>query len=200
MPMKIQRWAINRRIKHSTNWMWTIWAFRAMATVVQRHHQHRTHRWKSTNHINWQRSFAKLSMAIKRVWSHWFWWAINIIARKSLTTIRPATDSGTFSMISGKLNVFGFRCQAFLTLAPFVWCSIASVSEQEAVWFTLDWKVPCVLFYSSTEAIAHGGKDITIESISFNPFAHVSLRAEFPDPETDPIHSSLFISQFHCRT
>lgn len=52
------------------------------------------------------------------------------------------------------------------------------MSEQEAVWFTLDWKVPCVLFYSSTEAIAHDGKDITIESITFNPFAHVSLEKQ----------------------
>ncbi|XP_031636125.1 PAN2-PAN3 deadenylation complex catalytic subunit PAN2 isoform X3 [Contarinia nasturtii] len=50
--------------------------------------------------------------------------------------------------------------------------SIAPVSEQEAVWFTLDWKVPCVLFYSSTEAIAHNGKDITIEAMSSNPFIH----------------------------
>lgn len=57
------------------------------------------------------------------------------------------------------------------------WCfvvSIAPVSEQEAVWFTLDWKVPCVLFYSSTEAIEHNGKDITIEAMSNNPFIHVS--------------------------
>lgn len=53
--------------------------------------------------------------------------------------------------------------------------SIASVSEQEAVWFTLDWKVPCVLFYSSVEAIAHDGKDIAIESLPGNPFIHVSF-------------------------
>lgn len=52
--------------------------------------------------------------------------------------------------------------------------SIAPVSDQEAVWFTLDWKVPCVLFYSSTEAITHNGKDNTIESLSTNPFIHVS--------------------------
>lgn len=49
------------------------------------------------------------------------------------------------------------------------------MSEQEAVWFTLDWKVPCVLFYSSAETIAHDGKDITVESMSFNPFIHVSV-------------------------
>lgn len=29
--------------------------------------------------------------------------------------------------------------------------SICLVPAKEAVWFSLDWKVPCVLYYSSTE-------------------------------------------------
>lgn len=63
--------------------------------------------------------------------------------------------------------------------------SIAPVSEQEAVWFTLDWKVPCVLFYSSTEAIEHDGKDITIESLQNNPFIHVSFWQSFESLNID---------------
>lgn len=51
--------------------------------------------------------------------------------------------------------------------------SIISVLEQEAVWFTLDWKVPCVLFYSSDEIIAHESNVTGIEANLDNPFIHV---------------------------
>lgn len=55
--------------------------------------------------------------------------------------------------------------------------SIAPVSVQEAVWFTLDWKVPCVLFYTST-----GTSEKEINEISqqlTNPFIHVNANQTF---------------------
>lgn len=53
--------------------------------------------------------------------------------------------------------------------------SIASVLEQEAVWFTLEWKVPCVLFYSSEEIIAHESNVTGIDANLDNPFIHVII-------------------------
>lgn len=58
--------------------------------------------------------------------------------------------------------------------------SIAPVSVQEAVWFTLDWKVPCVLFYTATstdlvekEKVANAvEKSVGAEQL-VNPFVHV---------------------------
>lgn len=56
--------------------------------------------------------------------------------------------------------------------------SIAPVSVQEAVWFTLDWKVPCVLFYTSSDLVEEDKlanaveKSVGAEQL-VNPFVHV---------------------------
>lgn len=46
--------------------------------------------------------------------------------------------------------------------------SISEVPEQEAVWFTLDWKVPCVLYYSSTEVF--NLEDNQLHDLGVDPF------------------------------
>lgn len=50
--------------------------------------------------------------------------------------------------------------------------SIAPVSVQEAVWFTLDWKQPCVLFYSCSD-FTPADNEVALDQF-VNPFVHVS--------------------------
>lgn len=50
--------------------------------------------------------------------------------------------------------------------------SIAPVSVQEAVWFTLDWKQPCVLFYSCCD-FSPADNEVALDQF-LNPFVHVS--------------------------
>ncbi len=50
--------------------------------------------------------------------------------------------------------------------------SIAPVSLQEAVWFTLDWKQPCVLFYSCCD-FPPADTEVALDQF-VNPFVHVS--------------------------
>lgn len=49
--------------------------------------------------------------------------------------------------------------------------SIAPVSVQEAVWFTLDWKSPCVLFYSCCD-FSPADNEVALDQF-INPFVHV---------------------------
>lgn len=50
--------------------------------------------------------------------------------------------------------------------------SISPVSVQEAVWFTLDWKVPCVLFYTSTSLRDEVGDNKEYLTQYVNPFTN----------------------------
>lgn len=55
--------------------------------------------------------------------------------------------------------------------------SISPVSNQESVWFTLDWKMPCVLFYSSINT-----DKIDFEGIFMEDF-------ELPHNEPQPLYN-----------
>ena len=55
--------------------------------------------------------------------------------------------------------------------------SISPVSNQESVWFTLDWKMPCVLFYSSINT-----DKIDFEGIFMEDF-------EMPHNEPQPLYN-----------
>lgn len=69
-----------------------------------------------------------------------------------------------------KLGHVGGNCGQWYLFNDF---SISPVSYQEAVWFTLDWKVPCVLYYTSTE-ITKRENEVKLNQF-MNPFVHVSV-------------------------
>ncbi|XP_055903558.1 PAN2-PAN3 deadenylation complex catalytic subunit PAN2 [Eupeodes corollae] len=63
--------------------------------------------------------------------------------------------------------------------------SISPVSTQESVWFTLDWKVPCVLFYSSVNT------DDEFESTTEETENDKSFLNPFLQDMHNPIHPSV---------
>ncbi|XP_055372396.1 PAN2-PAN3 deadenylation complex catalytic subunit PAN2 isoform X2 [Condylostylus longicornis] len=64
--------------------------------------------------------------------------------------------------------------------------SISPVSCQESVWYTLDWKVPCVLIYSSLEVLE---VDEEKENRYFNPFLQELLNPVHQIPLHHTIHT-----------
>ncbi|KAM8713534.1 hypothetical protein ACLKA7_013798 [Drosophila subpalustris] len=73
--------------------------------------------------------------------------------------------------------------------------SISPVSPQESVWFTLDWKVPCVLFYQSLEdddessptvdELAAAMKNSDLTTVPTNPFLQDMLSPMTNNLSTD---------------
>lgn len=61
--------------------------------------------------------------------------------------------------------------------------SISPVSVQEAVWFTLDWKVPCVLFYTSTSLRDEMGDNKEYLTQYVNPFTNDLFMETSPTAE-----------------
>lgn len=75
--------------------------------------------------------------------------------------------------------------------------SIAPVPIQEAVWFTLDWKVPCVLYYSSTEVF--NLEDNQLLNHGIDPFTREANKENTATSSTQNTCSPLSASEMPKR-